>query len=74
MKINILCDNEDSWFWSNNTNFLNDIKNLGHKVKICKNEKELDKADISAFISCTKIVTSKGLVKSLCLVTLVVNS
>ena len=65
MKINILCDNEDSWFWNSNSNFLKDIKNLGHKVKICKNENELEKADISAFISCTKIVSSEGLVKSI---------
>ena len=63
MKINILCDNEDSWFWNSNSNFLKDIKNLGHKVKICKNENELEKAEISAFISCTKIVSSEGLGK-----------
>ena len=64
MKINLLCDNKDSWFWNKNSKFLDDIENLGHKIKICKNEKELDQADISAFISCTKIVSLDGLAKS----------
>ena len=65
MKINLLCDNEDSWFWRTNKNFLDNIENLGHIIKICKNEKELELADISAFISCTKIVSTEGLSKSL---------
>ena len=36
MKINILCDNEDSWFWNSNSNFLKDIKNLVTKLKFAK--------------------------------------
>ena len=64
MIINLLCDNKDSWFWQTNKEFLRDIKKLGHDIKICKSEKELVKADISAFISCTKIVSNEGLLKS----------
>ena len=64
MIINLLCDNKDSWFWQTNKEFLRDINKLGHDITICKSEKELVKADISAFISCTKIVSKEGLLKS----------
>ncbi len=64
MKINILCDNKQSWFWDTSDSFINDLKDKGHEVNICKAEDELSKADISAFISCTKIVSKEGLEKS----------
>ena len=64
MDINILCDNKDSWFWRTSNIFLDDLKSRGHNVNLCKNESELINADVSAFISCTKIVTPDGLKKS----------
>ena len=64
MIINLLCNNKDSWFWQTNKEFLKDLKKLDHDVKICRSENELVNADISAFISCTKIVSSQGLLKS----------
>ena len=64
MKINILCDNESSWFWNTNENFINQLKKLGHTVGVYKNEFIMPNADISAFISCTKLVSSDGLKKS----------
>lgn len=64
MDINILCDNKDSWFWKTSNIFLDDLKSRGHNVNLCKQESELINADVSAFISCTKIVTSGGLKKS----------
>ena len=63
MKINILCDNESSWFWNTNENFINQLKKLGHTVGVYKNEFIMPNADISAFISCTKLVSSDGLKK-----------
>ena len=65
MNINILCDNETSWFWNTSNNFLEDLEKHGHKVKVCRSESELVKADVSAFISCNKIVSKEGLSKSL---------
>tara|TARA_B100000902_G_scaffold59643_1_gene66724 strand:- start:4343 stop:4984 length:642 start_codon:yes stop_codon:yes gene_type:complete len=64
VKINILCDNEDSWFWNTSENFIYQVEKLGHHVNICKSESELLNADISAFISCLKIVSKAGLKKS----------
>lgn len=63
MKINILCDNPTSWFWEKSTNFVKELESL-HLVKVCKDENELEEADISAFISCGKLVSGKGLIKS----------
>lgn len=64
MKINLLCDNELSWFWNTNKNFINQIKKLGHTVGVYKNEFNMPDADISVFISCTKLVSNDGLKKS----------
>jgi methionyl-tRNA formyltransferase len=64
MKINLLCDNESSWFWNTNENFINQIKKLGHTVGIYKNELNMPNGDISVFISCTKLVSNDGLKKS----------
>lgn len=64
MIINLLCDNKNSWFWNYSENFKKDLENKKHKVNICTNENELINADISAFISCVNIVSSKGLSKS----------
>ncbi|MDA7543173.1 formyltransferase family protein [Acidimicrobiia bacterium] len=65
MKINILCDNENSWFWKTSKEFIHELEQLGNQVNVCKQESELIKADISAFISCNKIVSASGLNKSL---------
>ena len=64
MKINLLCDNKSSWFWNSNNNFINQIKNLGHDVDVYRDELEMPSADISVFISCTKLVSADGLKKS----------
>ena len=64
MNINILCDNKNSWFWKTSDTFLKELKKLGHNVKVCQSESELIKADISAFISCNKLVSKEGLSKS----------
>jgi len=64
VKINLLCDNKSSWFWNSNNNFINQIKNLGHDVDVYRDELEMPSADISVFISCTKLVSADGLKKS----------
>lgn len=64
MKINILCDNENSWFWSTSKNFINEMSITGHDVNICTKEENLKNADVSVFISCTKVVSLDGLNKS----------
>ncbi len=64
MIINLLCDNEDSWFWNTSEDFIHKIRNLGHEVNIAKNEDELKDGDIAAFISCLKIVSKEGLNKN----------
>lgn len=64
MKINILCDNKDSWFWNTSEIFLKNLEIMGHSVNVCQSESELKEADISAFISCVKIVSKTGLKKS----------
>ncbi len=64
MKINLLCDNKSSWFWNSNHNFITQIKDLGHEVGIYENELDMPSADISVFISCTKLVSADGLKKS----------
>lgn len=64
MIINLLCDNKNSWFWNYSENFKKELQNKKHKVNICTSENDLVSADISAFISCINIVTSKGLSKS----------
>ena len=64
MNINILCDKKNSWFWNTSSDFLKELDSRGCKVNLCKNESELKKAEISAFISCTKIVSPIGLKKS----------
>ena len=64
MIINLLCDNKNSWFWNTCGDFIKNIEQEGHEVNICKSEAKLVKADISAFISCTKLVSSNGLKKS----------
>ena len=63
MKINILCDNPRSWFWEKSTNFIKELE-FSNLVKVCKDENELEEADISAFISCNKLVSDKSLIKS----------
>ena len=60
MIINILCDNPNSWFWDLGTEFIKDL-NKEHNVNLARNQNELIKGDIAAFISCTKIVESKYL-------------
>lgn len=64
MKINILCDNKNSWFWDTNKNFLEEIEKLGNDVKVFETEESLSTADITAFISCTRLVSPDGLSKS----------
>jgi len=64
MIINLLCDNKNSWFWNYSENFKKELENKKHKVNICTSENDLASADISVFISCINIVTSKGLRKS----------
>tara|TARA_B100001121_G_C18567008_1_gene563179 strand:+ start:136 stop:777 length:642 start_codon:yes stop_codon:yes gene_type:complete len=64
VKINLLCDNKSSWFWNSNHNFITQIKDLGHEVGIYENELDMPSADISVFISCTKLVSADGLKKS----------
>jgi len=59
MKINILCDNKNSWFWKTSDSFLENLDIMGHSVNVCQSESELKEADISAFISCNKIVSKK---------------
>lgn len=64
MIINLLCDNKSSWFWNYSENFKNVLESKKHKVNVCTNEKDLIIADISAFISCVKLVSVEGLSKS----------
>jgi len=64
MIINLLCDNKKSWFWRYSENFKRDLEKLNHKVNICTVENELIKADVSAFISCIRLVSNEGLKKS----------
>lgn len=64
MIINLLCDNKNSWFWNTCSDFIKNIEQESHEVNVCKSEDALVKADISAFISCTKLVSSNGLKKS----------
>ena len=64
MIINLLCDNENSWFWDYSENFRKNLEKKKHKVNICSDENELINADISAFISCVKIVSGENLKKS----------
>ena len=57
MKINILCDDENSWFWQKNENFVKELSNKGHQVSLSIKEKELPEGDLGIFISCTKSTT-----------------
>tara|TARA_B000000557_G_C20743275_1_gene429555 strand:- start:332 stop:973 length:642 start_codon:yes stop_codon:yes gene_type:complete len=64
VKINLLCDNKSSWFWNSNHNFIEQIKELGHDVDVYISEFDMPSAEISVFISCTKLVSADGLKKS----------
>jgi methionyl-tRNA formyltransferase len=64
MKLNILCDNKNSWFWDTSENFLQQLSDKGHEVNLCTSETDIENADVSVFISCMKIVSQNGLEKS----------
>ena len=60
MIINILCDNPNSWFWDFGNEFIKGLQK-NHDVHLARNQGELVKGDIAAFISCTTIVDNKNL-------------
>ena len=57
MKINVLCNDKNSWFWSYEEQFTQKLINNGHKVSIYSSEKDLLNGDLAIFISCTKIIS-----------------
>ena len=64
MKINVLCNDKNSWFWSYEEQFTQKLINNGHKVSIYSSEKDLLNGDLAIFISCTKIISKDGLLKN----------
>ena len=64
MKINVLCNDENSWFWSYKEHFIAGIINEGHKVSVYSSEKDMSSGDLAIFISCTKIISKEGLLKN----------
>ena len=64
MKINVLCNDKNSWFWSYEEQFTQNLINNGHEVSIFSSEKDLLNGDLAIFISCTKIISKDGLLKN----------
>jgi methionyl-tRNA formyltransferase len=64
MRINVLCNDENSWFWSYKEAFIEVIINEGHKVSVYSSEKDMSNGDLAIFISCTKIISKEGLLKN----------
>lgn len=64
MRINVLCNDENSWFWSYKEHFIAGIINEGHKVSVHSSEKDMSSGDLAIFISCTKIISKEGLLKN----------
>jgi len=64
MKINVLCNDKNSWFWSYKKNLIENIINEGHKVSVYSSEKDMSNGDLGIFISCIKIISKEGLLKN----------
>ena len=64
MIINILCDNKHSWFWKYKEDLINELLEKDFQINLCNHEDDLIPADIAAFISCIRLVSSEGLSKS----------
>ena len=64
MRVNVLCNDENSWFWSYKEHFIEVIINEGHKVSVYSSEKDMSSGDLAIFISCTKIISKEGLLKN----------
>ena len=64
MRINVLCNDKNSWFWSYKEAFIEVIINEGHKVSVYSSEKDMSNGDLAIFISCTKIISKEGLLKN----------
>lgn len=65
MKITILTDNKKSWFVPYGEELRNKLINLGHSVEYVSDKEEIAKGDVCFLLSCTNIVPSTYLERSL---------
>lgn len=60
MRINIVIDNKNSWFFEKKDELIKSIRKLGHTVKYYSNPKLLPlNSDITFFLSCEDYITKK---------------
>lgn len=60
LKITILTD-QSSWMNNYNIQLANDLKKLGHIVKLIHSKEDLTEGDIAFFLSCFEIISSEKL-------------
>ncbi|PIS05294.1 MAG: methionyl-tRNA formyltransferase [Candidatus Buchananbacteria bacterium CG10_big_fil_rev_8_21_14_0_10_42_9] len=65
MKINIIIDNQNSWFFKKAKRLVTQIKKLGHRCVIYDTQAKIPKnSDISFFLSCEDYITKTTRAKS----------
>ena len=56
MKIMILIDNPDSWYWEYAISLMKKLKSMGHNIAIVDRDVDIQRGDMALFLSCERTV------------------